>query len=584
MTDNDEEEKPVPGEGMISLRNWGPPPTIFSERDASDAIVNLGWGRLLFGQTFQSAAQLVKELRAEADGCRDVALYIRDPQVVIAQAPQHLFIDPSLTYRLSLTRALPDVPTPPGVTIDDLASAQELQQVNRIYLGRGMVPIDDGFIAELESRSDLVALVARDASSGQVLGSVLGVDHRAAFGDPDNGSSLWALATDAQHPVPGLGTALVLALAARMRDRDLSLMDLSVLHDNHDAIRLYEDLGFEQVPVYCVKNRNAINEPLYTGRRPGEELNPYARIITDEATRRGISVDIEDEEAGIFRLSLGGRVVHCRESLTDATSGVAVARCDDKALTHRLLKKAGLRVPGQRKLDSEADALAFLEEHGAIVIKPARGEQGRGVAVGLRTAEAVSDAWHAIAESGETVLAEEYVEGLDLRIVVINQEVVAAALRHPAEIIGTGRHSIEKLIARQSRRRSAATGGESEIPMDEETLRCVAEAGYDLQTVLPAGESLAVRKTANLHTGGTLQDVTEELHPRLREAAVAAARALDIPVVGLDLIVKSADAYSYRIIEANERPGLANHEPQPTASKLIDFLFPVTATPGELRA
>ena len=32
----------------------------------------------------------------------------------------------------------------------------------------------------------------------------------------------------------------------------------------------------------------------------------------------------------------------------------------------------------------------------------------------------------------------------------------------------------------------------------------------------------------------------------------------------------------YTLIEANERPGLANHEPQPTAERFIDFLFPET--------
>lgn len=571
-------------EEMTSLRSWGPQQPVFSERDASDAIVNLGWGRLLFGQTFDSAESLVQELRAEQYGRRDVALYIRDPQVVIAQAPQELFIDPSLTFRLSLLDELSQPALPPGIVIRTLSGAEDLKQVNRIYLGRGMVPIEESFIEELDGRNDLIVLVAWDETAGKVLGAVLGVDHRAAFSDPDNGSSLWALAVDAQSPVSGLGTALVLELACRLQARGRSLMDLSVMHDNNEAIQLYRELGFEQVPVYCVKNRNAINEHLYTGPRPDNELNPYAQIITDEAYRRGISVEVEDERAGIFRLSLGGRVVHCRESLTDATSGVAVARCDDKALTHRLLQRAGLRVPAQRELAGEADAQAFLAEYGCIVIKPARGEQGRGVAVALETEQEVSAAYHAVADMGEAVLAEEYVQGQDLRIVVINDEVVAAAIRRPAEIIGTGRHTVEQLIDRQSRRRQAATGGESSIPLDDDTLRCVTASGYSMQTVLPAGVELAVRKTANLHTGGTLHDVTDTLHPRLQAAALRAARVLDIPVVGLDFIVQAAESPYYRIIEANERPGLANHEPQPTAAKLLDFLFPNTVSNGEAGA
>jgi len=85
-----------------------------------------------------------------------------------------------------------------------------------------------------------------------------------------------------------------------------------------------------------------------------------------------------------------------------------------------------------------------------------------------------------------------------------------------------------------------------------------------------------VQSTANLHSGGTIHDVTPELHPALKEVAEQAARRLDIPVVGLDLIVEAPDKPSYVIIEANERPGLANHEPQPTAQRFIDLLFPLS--------
>jgi D-alanine-D-alanine ligase-like ATP-grasp enzyme len=49
-------------------------------------------------------------------------------------------------------------------------------------------------------------------------------------------------------------------------------------------------------------------------------------------------------------------------------------------------------------------------------------------------------------------------------------------------------------------------------------------------------------------------------------------------VVGLDLMVPSVRKPDYWIIEANERPGLANHEPQPTAARFLDLLFPQTVT------
>jgi D-alanine-D-alanine ligase-like ATP-grasp enzyme len=132
------------------------------------------------------------------------------------------------------------------------------------------------------------------------------------------------------------------------------------------------------------------------------------------------------------------------------------------------------------------------------------------------------------------------------------------------------------LIAAQSRRRAAATGGESTIPVDETTLDTLRVEGRSLDDVLGDGEALAVRRTGNLHTGGTIHDVTARLHPTLAEAAVRASRVLDLPVTGLDFLVRDVEGPDYVFIEANERPGLANHEPQPTAQRFIDLLFPAT--------
>ena len=277
-------------------------------------------------------------------------------------------------------------------------------------------------------------------------------------------------------------------------------------------------------------------------------------------------------------LQFGGRRIICRESLSELTSAIAMSRCDDKAVTHRLLKGAGVRVPEQRLAGEKLDNEAFLEQCGALVVKPAQGEQGRGVHVNITDADALHAAIESVAKICPKVVLEQYVEGEDLRVVVIDYKVVAAAMRRPAKVTGTGRHSIAALIEKQSRRRSAATGGESSIPVDEETVRCLAAQDLSLDDVLPEGESVPVRKTANLHTGGTLHDVTDALSQELRSTSEHIAKTLSIPVVGLDFIVDGPESADYVLIEANERPGLANHEPQPTAERFVDLLFPQTVS------
>ena len=541
-----------------------------------NATVDCGWGRVLFGQTFDDPKELVAALRDERAERRDIALYVRDPHVVVAHAPQEVFLDPSNTYRLELPRYRPAQAQPRGFTIRRLSDPSDPESVNRIYAGRNMVPVPPEFLWTNRDSRKITMFLAEDEITGQVVGTVTGVDHRQAFGDPDGGSSLWCLAVDQQAVQPGIGEALVRRLAEHFAARGAQFMDLSVMHDNSQAIALYERIGFVRVPVCAVKRKNPINEALFTGPVPVEGLNPYAKIIVDEARRRGIGVEIIDAPHGFFRLSHGGRTVMCREALSELTTAVAVSICDDKTVTRGFVERAGIRVPHQVDADDTEAVAALLRDSGSVVIKPVRGEQGRGVTVDVRGEEAVQQAIEDARRHCEQVIVEEYVRGQDLRLVVIDFKVVAAATRLPPRVVGNGRHTVAELISRQSRRREKATDGESRIPEDEETVRCVVESGHAMDEILGEGVEITVRRTANLHTGGTIHDVTDHVHGTLVDAAVKAARAINIPVVGIDLMVPNPKSPDYAFIEANERPGLANHEPQPTAQRFVDLLFPLS--------
>ena len=560
------------------LRHEGlKPPVQTGAGPTPNAVLDCGWGRLLFAQTFETAEPLVEALRAEQPDRRDIAFYVRNPHVLLAQAPQEVFLDPSHAYRLDLSTYRASRRQPRGFTIRRLIPEADAQAVNDIYAMRRMVQVPPEFFASTRDDRALIYFVAEDSATGAVIGTVTGVNHARAFEDPECGSSLWCLAVDPQASQPGIGEALVRRLAEHFATLGLAYMDLSVMHDNVQAIALYEKLGFRRIHFFGVKRKNPINEVLFVGPSEDRDLNPYGRIIVDEARRRGIHAEIIDAEGGLFRLSWGGRSVRCRESLSELTSAVALSICDDKRMTRRIVEAAGVRVPARIDLDDPIAIAAALETHGSLVVKPARGEQGQGVAVGLTTMDAVGAALVRARRICSEVLIEEQVKGEDLRLVVIDYKVVACALRRPPRVVGDGRSTLRSLIEHQSRRREAATGGESRIPIDAETERTLAEAGYGLDDVAPEGEEVLARKAANLHLGGTIHDVTEEVHPELIRAAVAAARAIDIPVTGIDLMVRSPREPDYAFIEANERPGLANHEPQPTAERFIDLLFPLSA-------
>ncbi len=571
----------------LDLHNPAPPHSI--DTMAHDVELELGWGRLIFGQTFADSGKLAEALRREGPGRRDICIYARESHVVVARSPTELFIDPSHTYRLRLTNYSHEelAPSPVGVALRTLEKPSDADAMNRVYVCCGMVPapVDVIWHNHLHAKAVTYLLAVRD-DDGTVVGTVTGVDHEALFSDPEHGSSLWSLAVDPAAGVPGVGEALTRALAEHFRSAGRAYIDLSVAHDNAAAIALYEKLDFRRIPVLAIKRKNAINEPLFSP--PSEtidDLNPYARIIADEALRRGIRVEVLDAETGEMQLSHGGRSVITRESLSEYTSAVAMCRCDDKRLTRRLVADAGITVPRARLATFDDGDYAFLTEVGEVVVKPTRGEQGKGITVGVAAEDGRSELAVALARAREEhpeVLIEQRVDGDDLRLVVIDGKVVAAALRMPPEIIGTGELTVRELIEAESRRRSKATGGESRIPLDAITAATVAAAGWKLDDVLPQGTRLRVRRTANLHQGGTIHDVTARVNPELCRVAVAAAAAVGIPVTGIDLLVPDVSGEDYAFIEANERPGLANHEPQPTASAFVDFLFP--GQPGPPRA
>ena len=563
----------------LTDQSWREPSEHQMQGMQHDVVMDMGWGRLVFGQTFADLHGIVDALRAEETGERDICIYPRDPHVLVGLAPDELFIDPSYTYRLDLYRYRPRHELIREVFVRTATARADMEAVNDIYALNGMVVGDPDVMWRNHRTRCFTYLVAEDRRTGKVVGTVTGVDHTLAFDDPEGGASLWCLAVHNQDAPPGTGEALVRVLAERYVGRGRAYLDLSVMHDNKGAIALYRKLGFSRISPVCVKRKNPINTPLFA-RRPRElaNLNPYALIIAEEALRRGIRVEVTDAEWGEMRLSLGGRTVLTRESLSEFTTAVAMSRCDDKRVTRRIMERAGVRVArGARACEGELSAASdLLREVEAVVVKPARGEQGKGITVGVEDDTALERAVHHAAQFCPDVLVEELVPGQDLRVVVIDREVVAAAVRRPAEVVGDGRSTVTELVRATSRRRERATGGESRIPLDPTTAEVVAEAGYAMDDVPRNGERIQVRRTANLHTGGTIEDVTDQLHPDIADAAVRAAAALDIPVTGIDFLVPDVGGPDYVFIEANERPGLANHEPRPTAERFVDLLFPDT--------
>ncbi len=576
-SDKATEDESLNIEDSPSLKNWGKPGK-FSKKNAT---VECGWGRLIFAHTFTSSKKLAKTLSEEEENKRDQTLYVRDPQVVIAHDPENLLLEAAYTYRLNLDSYTPLKDKKEPFSIRQY-KMKDVDSINRINQTRHTIEIDSEFLKKNYRKSKYLTLwVAEDNSSEEIIATCLGVNHTIAFDDPENGSSLWSLAVDPQAPHPGIGIGLVHHIANYHKKKGCAFLDLSVYHDNEEAISLYEKMGFVQVPAFSIATRSIINEEHYTEPDLGGDLNPYSMIIINEARRRGLRIDVLDHLDNYFALSSNNTCITCRESLTDLTSSIAISRCQNIRTTAKILKDAGLNVPDQHLASTPTKNLEFMDKHGSIVVKPRIRLQSAGTTIDIQTKEDLQKAITHAKKVHHDVMLREMIEGDNIRILVIDFKVVAAATRKPPIIIGNGKHTVLELIEKQSRRRECATQGENTIPVDKELSETIHNAGCSLDDILPKGRELQVRKTSNLHFGGTIHDVTDELHPDLIDAAIQAAYALDTPVVGLDFIIANPSEPEYVIVEANERPHLLNHEPQPTAERFLDFLFPQSIARNE---
>lgn len=250
--------------GSPSLRSWVRPRRL-PPGMRPNAWLECGWGRLIFGQTFSSHDTLLQLFAGETEGRRDVAIYVWEHHLLVGRAPDELFVDPSMQYRLWLHTYRPPKRRPPGFRIRPLISRDDALAQNRVYRACGMLTADLDVVMANHATRVFAYFLAVDADNDEVVGTVSGVDHVRAFGDPDNGASFWSLAVHPECRLRGVGKSLVRQMAEYYLARDREYLDLSVMYDNRQAIRLYRSLGFQRVPVYVVKRKNAINRPLYRG-------------------------------------------------------------------------------------------------------------------------------------------------------------------------------------------------------------------------------------------------------------------------------------------------------------------------------
>jgi cyanophycin synthetase len=365
--------------------------------------------------------------------------------------------------------------------------------------------------------------------------------------------------------------------------------DMIVEYRNEPAARFLLPVALDLVQALLDDRPYPLEDRLCEAQRlrADTELGPSTQAIVDAAQRRGIPW-LRLNDAGLVQLGYG---VHRRliaATQSDRTSSVASDVACDKALTKRLLAQAAIPVPRGIVARTRADAVAALEElTPPLVVKPLDGNQGRGISLRLCTAEEVARAFDLAVEVASSVIVEEFFEGRDYRVVVVDGKLAAASERMPAHVIGDGECTIAQLIERENlhpQRGHGHTRPLTCITVDALVEALLVRSGRRLDHILRRGERVFLRETANLSTGGTARDVTGEVHPSVARMCERAARIIGLDICGIDLLLpdigQPVPAEGAGIVEVNAAPGIRMHhhpaqgEPRDVGGAIVSMLFP----------
>ncbi|HRD42591.1 MAG TPA: cyanophycin synthetase, partial [Ferruginibacter sp.] len=325
--------------------------------------------------------------------------------------------------------------------------------------------------------------------------------------------------------------------------------------------------------------------------REDTRLGPSTGCIVDEAGKRGIPF-IRLNKHSLVQLGYGVHQKRIRATIASTTGNIAVDIACDKEETKALLEAAEIPVPRGVVIRTEEGLKDAVSKYGyPLVIKPIDGNHGKGNTTNINTWEQALTAFAAAKNYSRSVIVERFITGFDFRILVINYKFICAALRTPAAVTGDGKSSIQQLIDETNKDPRRGYGHEkvlTQITIDQFTQKMLDDKGYTLETVPAKKELVLLKPTANLSTGGTSTDVTDEVHPANIFMCERIAKIIGLDICGIDIMATDlktpVSENGGAILEVNAAPGFRMHIepaeglPRNVAEPVVDMLFPKGST------
>lgn len=314
-------------------------------------------------------------------------------------------------------------------------------------------------------------------------------------------------------------------------------------------------------------------------------IGQSTKAILDAATERGLpSINLYD--TGIYQIGYGkaGRLISA--SLGDNTRCIGVDISCDKLLTKKILRENFLPVAIGEKIMDTISLLKSGEDIGyPLVIKPQFGNKGSGVILNIKNKTELVEAYSELNKSCNEIIVEQYVEGKDYRVCVVNYKVVAVAHRIPPFVVGNGNDSIKELINilnKDSKRGEDHEKSLTKIKIDEIMIDNLKKQDLDINSVLSKGQKVFLRENANLSTGGIAVDCTDEISEENKSVCIRVAKALGLDICGIDICTKDIAGNLNEdgiIVEVNAAPGIRMHhfpsegKSRDVAGAIVDMMY-----------
>src|SRR5215510_12028410 len=357
----------------------------------------------------------------------------------------------------------------------------------------------------------------------------------------------------------------------------------------------------EDAGVYAAKASVRIAQALIDGKdydmtediqnmrviREDTRMGPSTGCIVEEAAKRNIPY-IRLNKQSLVQLGYGVNQKRIRATIASTTSNIAVDIACDKEETKMLLEAAEIPVPKGTVIRTEEGLKDAVEKFGyPLVIKPIDGNHGKGNTTNITTWEQAIKAFHAAKEYNRSLIVEKFITGFDFRCLVINYKFICAALRTPASVVGDGKNTIKWLVDETNKDPRRGYGHEkvlTQITIDQFTQKMLDDAGITLETVPEKEKRVLLKPTANLSTGGTSTDVTDEVHPANVFMFERIAKIIGLDICGIDVMATDlrtpVSENGGAILEVNAAPGFRMHIepaeglPRNVAEPVVDMLFP----------